>query len=342
MNNPDGWPDNAEYVPDDDADDDFCIDEKPYQVMPPLSEDEYESLKKSIEKHGIRDPIHVNADQDVLDGHHRILAAREVGLWGDKEREPGFVVHGVSEDDQACRKLAWELNMQQRHLDDGEKKAAVERRLKELDSRDEWKPNSDVADTLGVSESWVREVRRRLVGSGNIRSTADITTDTSGRRTKEDTDSKRELVKKALIDDPTKSNRSIARDLDVSHPFVGGVRDELGQPDVPPWWTEYQKNSSIWSHGVDGGVQILSIRDADDVWHISLRHRQFYQTRGLIGRGRNEGWTIARALAGSEIDAAKTVEEFSKHVDQYVREKDQELRDAGYDVEYDAATEVEE
>jgi ParB-like chromosome segregation protein Spo0J len=329
------WPDNADYVSDAEAEDEFNLDERPYQVMTPLDEDEYSTLRESIKKDGIRDPIHVDEYNNVLDGHHRVLAAREVGLWGQKEKEPAFVVHNTSGIEEKRRELAWELNMQQRHLDDGEKKDAIERRLKELDEQDDWQPNHEIAETLGVSSSWVREVRRRLEGSGNIRTTADISTDTDGRRTEADTKSKREQVKTALLEDPSRSDRSIARDFDVSHPFVGGVRDELGEPDIPPWWDQHAKTDAFWSYGVEGGVQVVAVHDASsDEWCLSLKSRQFYEDRGVEARGRNEGWSIARARSNSEIDAADIVENFAKSVDSFVRQKDEELREIGYEVEF--------
>jgi hypothetical protein len=327
------FPDNAEYVPDEHAEDDYNLDERPYQVMPPLSEEEYDSLRSSIRDRGVTDPIHVSEDMDILDGHHRVLAMRELGLWGDKSREPDIVVHGETEDHQVCRRIAWELNMNQRHLDSEEKKQLVERRLKQLDDNGEWKPNHEIGETLGVSESWVREVRRRLEGSGNIRSSAEITTDTDGRRSKDDADSKRESVKEALLNDPTQSNRSIAREHDVSHPFVGGVRDELGEPDVPEWWELCAKSDHFWSYAVPGGAQVVAFETTDE-WVVQLRSEQFYRDRGLVSRGLNEAWCIARSGADSKLSAADVTERFATNVETFSRQKAEALRSEGYDFEY--------
>ena len=42
-----------------------------YQVIPELSREEMEALRASIEMEGIREPIVVDEDGEILDGHHR-------------------------------------------------------------------------------------------------------------------------------------------------------------------------------------------------------------------------------------------------------------------------------
>lgn len=339
---PPPFPENAEYIPDAEADDEFCLDDRPYQVMPPLDPDEYESLRESIRKNGVTDAIHITGDNDILDGHHRVLALRELGLWGDEKKEPPYAIHARFGDnvdeEQHYRELAWELNMNQRHLDSEQKKDLIKRRLKQLDKNEDYRPNHEVADTLGVSTSWVREVRRRLEGSGNIRTAANITTDTSGRRTEEDAQSQRQSVKEIIREDPTRSNRSIARELDVSHPFVGGVREELGKPSVPSWWEEQVHQESLWSYGVPDGVQILAFKDVEDNWHIQLKSRQFYESRDLVGRGLNEGYCIAVAATDSKVKAAEITQEFANNVEKCISQKAEELRECGYTVEYEPTT----
>jgi len=51
-----------------------------YQLLPPLSQDEYESLKASIAKHGVLTPIEIDENGEILDGHHRIKACTEIGI----------------------------------------------------------------------------------------------------------------------------------------------------------------------------------------------------------------------------------------------------------------------
>jgi hypothetical protein len=49
-------------------------------IMTPLTEWEYERLKKSIKKDGLVYPIIVNQDNVILDGHYRYKACKELGI----------------------------------------------------------------------------------------------------------------------------------------------------------------------------------------------------------------------------------------------------------------------
>lgn len=53
-----------------------------------------ESLRDDISQHGIKTPIDVSTDDEVLNGHHRALAAGDVGLTHVPVivREPGWRV----------------------------------------------------------------------------------------------------------------------------------------------------------------------------------------------------------------------------------------------------------
>ena len=52
-----------------------------YEVLlPKLSVEEFESLKKSIGEIGMLVPLIVNQDGILLDGHHRYRACKELGL----------------------------------------------------------------------------------------------------------------------------------------------------------------------------------------------------------------------------------------------------------------------
>jgi ParB-like chromosome segregation protein Spo0J len=336
-------PQNAEYVPDAEASDDLILDEQPYQVMDPLGAEAYSQLKKGIRKNGIQDPIHITPSSHIIDGHHRVLAWREIERDEDeldKAARPGYAVHDVRDTDvdakRVYERMAWELNMQQRHLDDGGKKDAIERRLQQLDAEGRRKTDYAVAETLGVSASWVREVRHRLEGRGNIRTAADITTDTEGRRTKEDTKAKRAAVKDAIQADPTRSNRDIARELDVSHPFVGGVREDMQTPELPPRFADIFICDDHLSYSDEtSGVDILADKTSDpEGWYVRLRERDFYEERDLIGRGLNEGWCLARRDAGTKHEAVETIEQFAHHPQRYATRKARQLREEGYEFEH--------
>jgi ParB-like chromosome segregation protein Spo0J len=70
-------------------------------LVPPLSTEEYESLKESIKQNGLWVPIVVNNQGIVLDGHHRFKACQELGIeesktttreFKDKLEEKLFVI----------------------------------------------------------------------------------------------------------------------------------------------------------------------------------------------------------------------------------------------------------
>jgi hypothetical protein len=45
-----------------------------------MSEDQYKTFKKSIASIGLKKPITINANGDVLDGHHRLRACQELNI----------------------------------------------------------------------------------------------------------------------------------------------------------------------------------------------------------------------------------------------------------------------
>ena len=51
-----------------------------YQFFQPLSDEEYTALKKDIEDRGIKVPIELDSDGNILDGHHRWEIAQELNI----------------------------------------------------------------------------------------------------------------------------------------------------------------------------------------------------------------------------------------------------------------------
>jgi ParB-like chromosome segregation protein Spo0J len=54
--------------------------EQRYQLMPEMSKKAFESLKADIKKNGLRVPIDVDEDGNILDGYHRWRACRELNM----------------------------------------------------------------------------------------------------------------------------------------------------------------------------------------------------------------------------------------------------------------------
>lgn len=81
-----------------------------YQLLPDLTESEYESLKAHIAEHGVLVPVEYDEDGNILDGHHRLRACGELGItdW------PSIIRPGLTEDEKRDHVLA--LNLERRHL----------------------------------------------------------------------------------------------------------------------------------------------------------------------------------------------------------------------------------
>lgn len=78
-------------------------------VLPKLPKEEFEALKLSIEMEGQHYAIIVNEDLEVLDGHHRYRACRELDI------EPDFEVRRF-ENKLLEKKFVIETNLRRRHL----------------------------------------------------------------------------------------------------------------------------------------------------------------------------------------------------------------------------------
>lgn len=129
-----------------------------YQLLPPLSAEEYASLEASIIAHGVLVPVEYDEDGEILDGHHRVAICESLGLvdW------PRFVRKGLSEIDK--RKLARELNISRRHLTTAQKQAIIADQLRDTPSIS----SRAIAAMLGVHHSTVQGVRQKLVDGGEI------------------------------------------------------------------------------------------------------------------------------------------------------------------------------
>ena len=60
--------------------DDIIINPEYEEIIPPLTDDEFERLKNSIAEVGLYEPIVINTERVILDGHHRFKACKEAGV----------------------------------------------------------------------------------------------------------------------------------------------------------------------------------------------------------------------------------------------------------------------
>lgn len=128
-----------------------------YQVMPPLSAEEYQELHDSIKSQGVLEPIHVDEDGVVIDGHHRSKIATELGI-------PCPVITHDDLDEAGKRSLAFTLNLKRRHLNREQRRALIAESLK----ADPQLSNREHARRTGASHNTVNSVRDELSTGGQI------------------------------------------------------------------------------------------------------------------------------------------------------------------------------
>jgi hypothetical protein len=129
-----------------------------YQVMPPLAEEEYQALKADIAERGVVVPVVLDADGNVIDGHHRIRAVEELRAEGRDVPDYPTMTRSDLETEADKRDESWRLNMQRRHLGTWQKRDAIAAKLQESP---EWSDNR-IAKLLGVDHKTVRHIRMQL------------------------------------------------------------------------------------------------------------------------------------------------------------------------------------
>lgn len=119
-----------------------------YQLLPELSPSQFAALKADIAQRGVLVPIELDELGQVLDGHHRLRAWRELRAEGVRlPQYPRAVRRFPDEDAKIAHTL--HLNLSRRHLDRKER-AALVAGLR----RRRWS-HRRVADLLGVSHATV-------------------------------------------------------------------------------------------------------------------------------------------------------------------------------------------
>ena len=168
-----------------------------YQVMPPLSSEEYQELHDDIKVNGVLEPIHVDEEGVVIDGHHRSKIANELGI-------PCPVITHDDLDDAGKRSLAFTLNLKRRHLSREQRQALTVESLR----LDPMASNSTHAQRTGMSDKTVKKIRER-----------------------EGIPEPREAIRQYAQEHPEKSNREVARDLGVDRNAVN--RNVAANSEIP-------------------------------------------------------------------------------------------------------------
>ena len=119
-----------------------------YQVMPPLSDDEYAALREDIRLNGVLTPVLLDEHGEIIDGHNRRKIAAELGIWC-----PKITKRGLTEDQKY--ELAFSMNAARRSLSQDQKRhlatIAIQR----------WPDKSDrgIGRLLGISHMTVGRAR---------------------------------------------------------------------------------------------------------------------------------------------------------------------------------------
>lgn len=115
-----------------------------YQLLPPMSQHEYEELKADIIEHGVIVPVIVDEEGNIIDGHHRARICEELAI-----ECPTVVRKFISEEEKQA--LAIGLNLKRRQLSP-EQAELMRQKMKELvvTLRKQGKSQHEVAQIAGI------------------------------------------------------------------------------------------------------------------------------------------------------------------------------------------------
>lgn len=141
------------------------VERQDYQVMPPLTADEYAELKEDIRRRGVMVPIEFDEAGNVLDGHHRLQICAELGITDF----PKVIRAGLTEEQK--RTHARKLNMARRQLNREQKQELIRQQLIETPE----KSDRQIAAGLGVHHSTVGAQREAFEERGEVANLATST-----------------------------------------------------------------------------------------------------------------------------------------------------------------------
>ena len=129
-----------------------------YQVMPPLTAEEYNELRDDIAKRGVMVPIEYDEHGNVLDGHHRLQICEELGITDF----PKVIRTGMTESEK--RTHARKLNMARRQLNQEQRRELIREQLRETPELSD----RQIAKAIGVSDKTVGSQRRDMESTAEI------------------------------------------------------------------------------------------------------------------------------------------------------------------------------
>ena len=115
----------------------------PWQLFPNLADDEFSALKDDIAQRGVLVPVEYDEDGNILDGHHRVRACRELGI-----KDWPTVTRGGMDDDAKFEHVLT-INNARRHL------SSAQKRELGVQCWERGWPQKRTAKVLGVDQSTV-------------------------------------------------------------------------------------------------------------------------------------------------------------------------------------------
>ena len=158
------------------------------ELVPPMSLEDYHNLLEDIRRNGILQPIDITYNNVILDGHHRVKAAKELGIKEVEVRIPELLY--VDEDEYLIS-----VAMNRRHLTEGQK-AVLANEYRKILSEKAKKERAEIA----VTQS---EINR-----GNILS--DTVTDKMNER--HEVDTRKEASDKFKVSERKEIGRASCRE----------------------------------------------------------------------------------------------------------------------------------
>lgn len=132
-----------------------------YQVMPELTPIEYAALKADIAERGVLVPVEVDESGELLDGHHRVRAWRELSAEGINLPDyPCIVRAGLTEEQK--RNHARSLNVLRRQLTKEQRDEVMKA------MRQDGATYQEIAAAVGVSYGKAHEVASNVNISSDI------------------------------------------------------------------------------------------------------------------------------------------------------------------------------
>jgi len=175
------------------------------EILPPLREDDYSRLKKSIEEQGIQESLKILPNGIIIDGYHRKKIAQELGI-----KNIPYEIKQLNKDE--ALELGISLNLARRNLS-FEQKIEIIKKLRERGWAQE-----KIAKLIGIARSTIIRLENRLENGSIVQmDNASIPDDLRYKISKE---MKKEIAERA---DKGETQEEIAKDYGISRRRVGQI-----------------------------------------------------------------------------------------------------------------------